>query len=90
MTSRYCSIRVDRSFCVDICSTSPSAIVAEAEDRMFMTLSEPSSVMSWNDRANRKSPTSTEALFPNTAFALAMPRRRELSSTTSSCSSVAV
>ncbi len=81
---------VVRSFWVVSCSTSPSAMVAAARDRISSTRSEPSSTMSWKARANRKSPTSTEALLPNTALAEASPRRRLLSSTTSSCSRVAV
>ncbi len=46
--------------------------------------------MSWNAREYRKSPTSTEAALPNAALAVAWPRRSCDSSTTSSCSSVAV
>ena len=90
MTSRYWSSVVVRSFCVCNCSTSPSAIVAAARDRMLNTTSEPSSTINWNARANRKSPTSTDALLPKIALAEARPRRNWLSSTTSSCNSVAV
>ena len=50
-------------------------MVAAARDRMASTFSEPSSTISWKARANRKSPTSTEALLPNTALAEARPRR---------------
>ena len=46
--------------------------------------------MSWKARLNRKSPTNTLDLFPQTALAVASPRRRSLSSITSSCSRVAV
>src|SRR5215207_8179143 len=52
--------------------------------------SEPSSTISSNERANRKSPTNTAGLLPQTALAVSRPRRRSLESTTSSCSSVAV
>ena len=44
----------------------------------------------WNAREYRKSPTSTDAALPNWALAVAWPRRKSDSSTTSSCSSVAV
>ncbi len=44
----------------------------------------------WKAREYRKSPTSTLAALPNTALAVLRPRRRSDSSTTSSCSSVAV
>ena len=70
--------------------TSPSAITAEARDRISSTRSEPSSTISSNARLNRKSPTSTAGLLPHTAFAVSRPRRRSLASTTSSCSRVAV
>ena len=72
------------------CSTSPSAMVAAARDRIASTSRDPSSTINWNARANRKSPTRTDALLPNMALALASPRRSTLSSTTSSCSKVAV
>ena len=65
-------------------------MVAAARDRIASTFSEPSSTINWKARANRKSPTSTDAWLPNTALAEAIPRRNALSSTTSSCSRVAV
>ena len=65
-------------------------MIAEAEDRMSSTRRLPSATMSWKARLNRKSPTRTGALLPQTALAVAEPRRRSLSSTTSSCSRVAV
>ena len=37
------------------CSTSPSAMVAAARDRIDSTFSEPSSTINWKARANRKS-----------------------------------
>ena len=40
--------------------------------------SEPSSTISSNERANRKSPTSTAGLLPHTAFAVSRPRRSSL------------
>ena len=49
-----------------------------------------SSTISWKLREYRKSPTSTLAALPQTALAVLRPRRRSDSSTTSSCSSVAV
>jgi len=78
------------SFEVTSCSTSPSAMIAEASDRMPSTSNEPSSTMILKARLNRKSPTSTEDLLPQTALAVARPRRKSLASTTSSCSKVAV
>ena len=44
----------------------------------------------WKAREYRKSPTSTLAALPNRALAVLRPRRRSDSSTTSSCSNVAV
>ncbi len=44
----------------------------------------------WKAREYRKSPTSTEAALPNRALAVWRPRRIDDSSTTSSCSRVAV
>ena len=58
--------------------TSPSAITAAARDRISRTRSEPSSTISSNERANRKSPTSTAGLLPHTALAVSRPRRRSL------------
>ena len=49
-----------------------------------------SSTISWKLREYRKSPTSTLAALPQTALAVLRPRRRSDSSTTSSCSRVAV
>ena len=50
----------------------------------------PTSTISWKAREYRKSPTSTLAALPNSALAVARPRRSADSSTTSSCSRVAV
>ena len=50
----------------------------------------PTETIIWKAREYRKSPTSTLAALPNKALAVGLPRRREDSSTTSSCSSVAV
>ena len=44
----------------------------------------------WKARVYRKSPTSTLAALPNSALAVWRPRRMSDSSTTSSCSRVAV
>ena len=71
ITSRYCASVVAVSFCVISCSTSPSAMVAEAAERIAMTSSVPSSTISWKARAKRKSPTRTEASLPNSALAVA-------------------
>ena len=77
------------SRCVTSCSTSPSAMVEEARDSTPRTSSEPTSTISSKERVNRKSPTSTEALSPHTELAVGLPRRSALTSTTSSCKSVA-
>ncbi|MNN83293.1 hypothetical protein D3C81_2003190 [compost metagenome] len=50
----------------------------------------PTETIIWKAREYRKSPTSTEAALPNSALAVLRPRRSEDSSTTSSCSRVAV
>src|SRR5262245_23528327 len=65
-------------------------MTADAFARIPSTWGAPVSTISWNARENRKSPTSTLGLFPQTVFADGRPRRRTLSSTTSSCKSVAV
>ena len=49
----------------------------------------PASTINSNARANRKSPTKTDASFPHTKFAVSRPRRKFDSSITSSCSNVA-
>ncbi len=61
-----------------------------ASERICSTRGCPSPTISWNAREYRKSPTSTAAALPNVALAVAWPRRSDDSSTTSSCSSVAV
>jgi hypothetical protein len=43
---------------------------------MRSTSSDPSSTITWKARAKRKSPTSTLGLLPNSALALAWPRRK--------------
>ena len=48
------------------------------------------STINWKARENRKSPTSTDGLLPHIRLAETLPRRSALSSTTSSCSRVAV
>ena len=52
--------------------------------------SEPTSTIILKAWPSRKSPTSTLASLPHSTRAATLPRRRSLSSTTSSCSSVAV
>ncbi len=63
-------------------------LVASASTRITRMSS--SSTIIWKAREYRKSPTSTEAALPNAALAVLRPRRSSDSSTTSSCSSVAV
>ena len=72
------------------CSTSPSAIRLVVSARICITSMRSSSTISWKLREYRKSPTSTLAALPQTALAVLRPRRRSDSSTTSSCSRVAV
>ena len=62
----------------------------EALDKMRNTSIEPSSTINSNERLNRKSPTSTLAWLPHMALVDWLPRLKSLSSTTSSCSRVAV
>ena len=74
------------------CITSPSAMTASesvGEDAQHSS-AEPASTINWKARLNRKSPTRMDGLLPHTTLAAARPRRSALSSTTSSCSSVAV
>jgi hypothetical protein len=72
------------------CITSPSAITAAAEDRISSARSEPTSTIILNAWPSRKSPTRTLASLPHSMRAASLPRRISLSSTTSSCSKVAV
>ena len=72
------------------CKTSPSAMTLVASARICITRMLPVSTIIWKAREYRKSPTSTLAALPNSALAVWRPRRSEDSSTTSSCSSVAV
>src|SRR6266571_4626771 len=72
------------------CSTSPSAIALVASASTAMTRMLRTATIIWKAREYRKSPTSTLAAFPNSALAVLRPRRSSDSSTTSSCSSVAV
>ena len=72
------------------CSTSPSEMVLVAPARISMTRMFCTSTIIWNEREYRKSPTSTLAGLPKDTLAVGRPRRRVDSSTTSSCSSVAV
>ena len=72
------------------CSTSPSAITLVASESTCMTRMSFTSTIIWKAREYRKSPTSTLAALPNRSLAVSRPRRRVDSSTTSSCSSVAV
>src|SRR6478672_4403369 len=58
--------------------------------RIRCTSMRSSSTINWKLREYRKSPTSTDAALPHTAFAVLRPRRRLDSSTTSSCSRVEV
>jgi hypothetical protein len=67
------------------CITSPSEITAAAWLRMARTFSSPVSTINSKARLSRKSPTSTLAWLPQTMLAETLPRRSELSSTTSSC-----
>src|SRR3546814_6951302 len=90
MIARYWSSLVSTRRCAESWLTSPSAITAEAWLRILSTFSDPSSTISSNERAKRKSPTSTEALLPQMIFAVLRPRRRSDPSTTSSWSRVAV
>ncbi|MNG21077.1 hypothetical protein D3C84_1054030 [compost metagenome] len=72
------------------CSTSPSAMMLVAPaitSRMRILLL---ATIIWKARVYRKSPTSTLAALPNIALAVWRPRRMSDSSTTSSCSRVAV
>ena len=81
----------DAEVCARIeAATQLKAITADALLRIFNTLRLPSSTISSNERESRKSPTSTLAGLPNASLAVARPRRSVDSSTTSSCSKVAV
>ena len=76
MIFRYCSSSVSIRRCVVSCSTSPSAITAEAWLRIFSTRRDPSSTISSKARLNRKSPTRTVAGLPQMRLAVRLPRRR--------------
>ena len=90
ITARYSSSVVAVFLAAASCITSPSAMVAAAEERMSSARSEPTSTIMRNAWPSRKSPTSTLASLPHSIRADSLPRRSSLSSTTSSCSSVAV
>src|SRR5437588_419091 len=66
------------------------AVVAAAERRMPSARSDPTSTIMRNAWPSRKSPTRTLASLPHSMRADSLPRRNSLSSTTSSCSNVAV
>src|SRR3954453_22571745 len=90
ITARYSSSVVAVFFAAASCITSPSAMVAAAEERMSSARSEPTSTIIRNAWPSRKSPTRTLASLPQSMRADNFPRRNSLSSTTSSCSKVAV
>jgi hypothetical protein len=90
ITARYSSSVVAVFLAAASCITSPSAIVAAAEERMSSARSEPTSTIIRNAWPSRKSPTNTLASLPHNIRADSLPRRSSLSSTTSSCRSVAV
>ena len=73
-----------------ICITSPSVMRADAEDNIRKISISPVLTISSKARANRKSPTRTEASFPHIALAVSRPRLFSDWSITSSCSSVAL
>ena len=72
------------------CMTSPSAITLVASASTFMMRMSCTSTIIWKAREYKKSPISTLAGLPNLALAVGRPRRKVDSSTTSSCSKVAV
>src|SRR5581483_8745338 len=75
ITSRYCSSETRVLWLFRSCSTSPSAmvLVASASTSITRILRRPTII--WNAREYRKSPTSTLAALPNSAFAVLRPRR---------------
>ena len=89
-TSMKRSTVISRSLVQTSCSTSPSAMIVVASASTLRMRRSPSVTIRENDLEKRKSPTSTEASFPQSVLAEAMPRRRLALSTTSSWSSVAV
>ena len=90
ITARYSSSVVAVFLAAPSCITSPSAITAAALERMSSARIEPTSTIILKAWPSRKSPTSTLASLPQTIRAAGLPRRISLSSTTSSCSKVAV
>jgi hypothetical protein len=90
ITERYSSSVVAVFLATASCITSPSAMTAAAEERISSARSEPTSTIILKACPSRKSPTSTLASLPHSMRAAALPRRNSLSSTTSSCSNVAV
>jgi diaminopimelate epimerase len=68
----------------------PHAITFVASARVCMIRMLLASTIIWKAREYKKSPTSTLAGLPKFSFAVGQPRRRVDSSTTSSCSKVAV
>ena len=71
------------------CLTSPSAMTEDAFARILSASNELVSTIKLKARANKKSPTRIEGLFPHTRLAGFLPLLSVLSSTTSSCRSVA-
>ena len=63
---------------------------AEADDNIPSTAISSVSTINSKERANRKSPTNTEASLPQSALAVSRPRLLSDSSITSSCSKVAL
>ena len=90
ITQRYSSSVVAVFLAAASCITSPSAMMAAAEDRISSERSEPTSTIILKAWPSRKSPTSTLASLPHSMRAASRPRRISLSSTTSSCNRVAV
>ena len=90
ITAMYSSSVVAVFLASASCMTSPSAMTAAAEERISSALRLPTSTIILNAWPSRKSPTSTLASLPHSMRAASRPRRSSLSSTTSSCSSVAV
>src|SRR5262245_26963447 len=90
MTARYSSSVVAVFLAAPSCITSPSAMTAAAEDKISSALREATSTIILKAWPSKKSPTRTLASLPHNMRAASLPRRISLSSTTSSCSSVAV
>ena len=76
ITARYSSSVVAVFFAAASCITSPSAMVAAADDRMSSARSEPTSTIIRKAWPSRKSPTSTLASLPHSMRAESLPRRK--------------